>query len=493
MRKKSEKLKTPNPAQEDTEDDSAYTPKGIFSEDFPRLLRREGLFEIPIVTRSLVTEDKPPSSNSTRTEDSTNLTGYKLVSNAEYTTPRVEVSYETEQDLSTLKQFSFRGYKLTSQLLHLLSSCFPCYPQLQILSLWNVGLTSETLAELVRLISSLSALKRLVLDGNPISGGDFSGLLALERSPLEAISLRACALSADQCAALGTALRKNKTVNYLNLSNNNLDDSRGISIARGLRTNRTLHCLSLAGNSLTDVTAEFFAISVLQEFPLTHEEIMERRTLVFASLATESSHMRDQADSPTKLAINQGTPSPGPDRTSSVKLGRTTAQKGAVSSKNIPRDEKSAKATDKAKAKPLDSAKKRGGGSKMAKRAQEQVDSDKQDVFEYANPLMEKVSMRDKQVFIPGNMTLLSLNLSYNLLSVGGVSALTAAVSWQAGEHRNPYKPGLLRVCLRNNLLSGEEAVCSELIALLNKQNPLSGYKETAAETQQDEEGEGNK
>ena len=491
MRKKSEKLKTPNPAQEDTEDDSVYTPKGIFPEDFARLLRREGMYEIPIVTKPNVQEEKPPSSNSTRTEDSTSITSYKLVPNSEYTSPRVEVSYESEQDLSTLKHFSFRGYKLSSQLLQLLSSCFPFYPQLQTISLWSVGLTDATLAELARLSASLPALRRLVLDGNPVPDGDFSALLTQERSLVETLSLRACALSADQCSALGTALRKNKTVTFLNLSNNNLDDSRGVAISRGLRTNRTLHSLSLAGNALTDVTAEFFAKSILQEFPLTHEEIVERRTLVFASLTTDSAHTRDQADSPAKLGTNQGTPSPGPDRTSSVKLARATAQKGAVSSKNIPRDEKSAKITDKAKAKPLDSAKKRGGGSKMAKRAQEQVDTDKQDVFEYANPLLEKVSMREKQIFIPGNMTLLSLNLSYNMISIESVSALIAAVVWQAAEPKNPYKPGLLRVSLRSNLFSEEEAVCAELRALLSKQNPLSVAKETAGETQQDEEGEG--
>ena len=491
MRKKSEKLKTPNPAQEETEDDSAYTPKGIFSEDFTRLCRKEGMYEIPIVTRPNTQEEKPPSSNGTAEDrDSTCLTSYRLVPNGEYTSPRIEVSYESEQDLTTLKHFSFRGYKLSSQLLHLLSTCFPSYPQLQFISLWNVGLTHATLSELAKLAANLTALRRLVLDGNPVPSGDFSALLTQERSAVETLSLRACALSDEQCSALGAALRKNKTLTFLNLSNNNLDDSRGIAISSGLRTNRTLHSLSLAGNALTDATAEFFAKSILQEFPLTHEEIVERRTLVFASLTTESPHIREQVDSPAKLNTSQGTPSPVPDRTSSVKLTRATAQKGAVSSKNIPRDEKSAKTTDKVKAKPLDSAKKRGGGSKMAKRAQEQVDSDKQDVFEYANPLLEKVSMREKQIFIPGNMTLLSLNLSYNMISIDSVSSLLAAATWQAAEPKNPYKPGLLRVCLRNNLFSEDVAVCAELRALLSKQNPLSAPKESV-ETQREDEGEG--
>ena len=464
MPKKGEKVKNPNPAQDEAEDDSVFTPKGIFSEDFIRLCRKEGLYEIPIVLRHRLQEDKPGSSNGTNHD----VTAYKLVSNKEYTSPRIEVEYEDDLDLSTLKHFYFRRYKLSTQLLHILATCFPFCPQLHSISLWNVALSETTLSELARVTAGLSSLKRLILDGNPIPDGDFSALLSQEKSVVETLSLRGCGISSSQCTAIGNALRKNKSLTFFDLSNNHLDDDSGIAVVKGLRTNRTLHALSLAGNSLTDVTVEFLANSVLQEFPLTHEEIVERRTLVFSSLAADNPHRREVVDSPNKLGTNQGTPSPVPDET---RL-RASGIKTTVSSKNLPRDDKSAKNIEKPKSKHVDSARKRAG-SKMAKRPQEQTDSDKQEVFEYANPLLEKVSMREKQIFIPGNMTLLSLNLSYNLVSVRSLSSLLAAVVWQSKEPNNAYKPGLLKVSLKNNLFSEQEPVCIELHSLVAKQDPL--------------------
>ena len=463
MPKKGEKAKNPNPAQDDTEDYSVFTPKGIFTEDFTRLCRKEGVCEMLVVLRHRL-QDKPGSSNG----DNHDVTPYKLVSNRDYTSPRFEVEYEDDQDLSTLRHFYFRGYKLTDQLLHILSTCFPFCTQLHSISLWSVGLSEATLSELARVTASIPSLKRLVLDGNPIPDGDFSLLLSQEKSVVETLSLRGCGISSSQSTAIGYALRKNKSLTFFDLSNNYLDDDSGIAVVKGLRTNRTLHALFLTGNSLTDVMVEFLANSVLQEFPLTHEEIVERRTLVFSSLAAENPHRREMVDSPNKLGINQGTPSPVPDET---RL-RTSGTKTTASSKNLPREDKSAKNIEKPKSKHVDSARKRTG-SKIAKRPQELTDSDKQDVFEYANPLLEKVSMREKQIFIPGNMTLLSLNLSYNLISVRSLSSLLAAVVWQSKEPNNVYKPGLLKVSLKNNLFSEQEPVCIELHSMVAKQNPL--------------------
>ena len=493
MRKKGEKsIKTPIPIPDEHDDESASIPKGVFTEDFMRLCRKEGIYEIPVALRPQFLDEISQTNSGADEKESAPIASssyntFKLVPNTKYISPRLEVTYEDDQDLSTLKSLSFKGYLLTPQLLSHLSTCLPFCQLIQSLSLWNVGLTESTLSELAKLTASIPPLKQLLLNGNPVTGGDFSCLLLQERSGVETISLRGCALTLEQCSAIGTALRTNKTLTSLNLSNNSLDDSKAIAVVSGLRINRTLHCLSLVGNSVTDSTLHFMSKCLLSEFALTHEEIVERRKLVFASL--DSIQNRELIDSPTKLGVSQGaTPSPIQDKPSSVKLGRPSAHKAAASSKNIQRDEKSAKNIDKGRMKPVDSAKKRGGGSKMAKRAPEAAEADKSGAVEYANPLTEKVSMREKQIFIPGNMTLLSINLSYNLISLEGVSSLITAVNWQLSvEPRNPFKPGLLRVCLRNNRLSESDPLHTELQSLLSKQNPLSSVQE-ATDAQKDQD-----
>ncbi|XP_078064193.1 leucine-rich repeat-containing protein 71, partial [Mustelus asterias] len=125
----------------------------------------------------------------------------------------------------------------------------------------------------------------LILDGNPIPGHPYHQLLS-EDSQFQHLTLRNNQIDDAGAKLIGDALstikKHNKTVLSLNLSFNHITDIGATHIANGLRLNRTLLWLSLAYNQIGDKGATSLA-EVLAPIALTHEEIVERRILLFDS------------------------------------------------------------------------------------------------------------------------------------------------------------------------------------------------------------------
>ena len=86
---------------------------------------------------------------------------------------------------------------------------------------------------------------------------------------------------------IGDRQRANPRLLSLNLNGNRIGDAGACAIADALRMNRTLLSLGLAGNGIGDAGAKKLA-EVLSKFPLTHEEVVERRKL----MAGKESHER---------------------------------------------------------------------------------------------------------------------------------------------------------------------------------------------------------
>lgn len=108
------------------------------------------------------------------------------------------------------------------------------------------------------------------------------------------LSLRCCHLTDELLDPVGMALKGESTLQQLDLSNNKIGDLGAKMLAIALRSNRNLLSLSFAGNCITDIGAVYLSevmvtcsyvchylirFQILKEFPLNHEEIVQRRIL----------------------------------------------------------------------------------------------------------------------------------------------------------------------------------------------------------------------
>uniref|UniRef100_A0A3B4BFP2 Uncharacterized protein n=1 Tax=Periophthalmus magnuspinnatus TaxID=409849 RepID=A0A3B4BFP2_9GOBI len=120
------------------------------------------------------------------------------------------------------------------------------------------------------------------LDGNPLPRHSYHLLLSAE-SGISRLFLRNNRIGDEAARLIGSALSTAKTTNknllFLNLAFNCIGNAGAMYLAQGLRLNRALIYLSLADNRIGDSGAAALS-EVLGEFPLTHEEAVERRKLL---------------------------------------------------------------------------------------------------------------------------------------------------------------------------------------------------------------------
>merc|ERR1739842_8047 len=91
---------------------------------------------------------------------------------------------------------------------------------------------------------------------------------------------------------LGNALVENTALQILNLSSNRIDDQGAKNLAEGLKLNRNLISLNLGKNEIGDAGAKDITAS-LTTFPLTHEQVVERRMLKYSYYNDESDDSKD--------------------------------------------------------------------------------------------------------------------------------------------------------------------------------------------------------
>uniref|UniRef100_A0AAY4DCS7 Leucine rich repeat containing 71 n=1 Tax=Denticeps clupeoides TaxID=299321 RepID=A0AAY4DCS7_9TELE len=329
----------------------------------------------------------------------------------------VELETDDPRSVNLVKVF---GWTLGGMMVKVFNKILPSLDYLKSLHFWRVGLTEETLTSLKTTMSLCTNLRTVVMEGNPLQEQSFH-LFMSKDSTLAHLSLRHNHIGEEGARLIGSALSANRNLLSLNLGFNFIGDAGARHIAKGLRLNRSLLCLSLSNNGIGDAGAASLA-EVLGPFPLTHEEVVERRKLLISIVHPVS----DQTPGATAKKDEQ-----------------KVSKKGDIYPKYISVPCRWL----------LISA----------------VESQLAEVPEPVNPLLDPgVVHKDGKVIMPGNATLTSLNLSGNNLTEHSLLLFLSSLRSQ-GEG-----VGLLRLSLTRNrfLVSCEPFLMIEEIMALR--NPLS-------------------
>lgn len=448
MGKKVEKAlskdKNPSSATQLEEDNPNKTPEpykciGNFLTDFTELCKQNQMAVVP----GVVTRPKPPgpqgggnegkpdkrgdkkqSAPEPEPEPELNEAGepieappktYSTKDKFEYFKPCVQVELDNNDKWDTVAEIYIRGWKIDEPMMEIFHQCLPTLDKLHTINFWNVGLTEKTLQLLASFLPQCVNLKNVILDGNTVKEENWYELIG-EESLVQNLSLRYCqitdkgAISIGHC--LGSAKKANTKLVSLNLTGNSIGDPGAEAIAGGLRMNRTLLALTLTSNHIGDSGVAKIA-EALSRFPLSHEEVVERR----------------------KLISDRGSP----DRNKSVMESLSDISKTSVAAD-------AAKTLGKTKDKKKDK-------SKTNAQEAESCEAVNMDGHDQINPLLEVADYIEGQSWIAGNRTLISLNLTRNAISEVGLNSLLKAIQYQTTltlDNRS-MGSGLMRLLVNKN------------------------------------------
>uniref|UniRef100_A0A665WXS0 Si:ch211-81a5.5 n=1 Tax=Echeneis naucrates TaxID=173247 RepID=A0A665WXS0_ECHNA len=255
--KKQARDKTEKADVEDEKNADEYQCSGKVEVDFPGLCGLLDIKDIPAV----------------RTKQS-------IPAEYSWSKPCLQVELENEDSLSA-KCLKVSGWKVNEQIARVLQKMLPSLRQVQSLQFWQAGLSDRMVISLISTISLCSNLRVVTLEGNPLPESSYHHLLS-ENSILTHLSLRNNQIGDESARLLGAALSTSKSSNKnllsLNLAFNSIGDVGAAHIAQGLRLNCALRFLSLSNNRIGDSGAAHLS-TILGEFALTHEEVVERRKL----------------------------------------------------------------------------------------------------------------------------------------------------------------------------------------------------------------------
>ncbi|XP_033098087.1 leucine-rich repeat-containing protein 71-like isoform X25 [Anneissia japonica] len=508
--------------QEIADDDPNKTPEpytctGIFEADFTEFCRRNHLKdnEIPaVVIRPKPPGIQPPPDAKSKdskdskdaskdpTPDESPDTGsqedpppktYVTKEKYAYFRPVIQVEMENDEKPITVTEIYIRGWKIDLLMVGIFKQCWPTIEKLSVVNLWNVNLSEAVIKEFASFLPQCPNLKTLAIDGT-ICVEESWALLIGEESLLTSLSLRNNGITDKGAAMIGKALSTVKTCNKnlisLNLSGNKISDIGATSIAQGLRMNRALLSLSLANNNVSNEGAKRLA-EVLSRFPLTHEEVVERRKL----LSEKGSPDRGLVKSPPPS--RRGDNRPGSVRSSSH-MDKTDKKRDKSSKKKQDgkkgekekEDTRSIRSSADGK-KDKDDATKGGSkkddkwkkadtmtktkGKKTSSKDKRLPESDSPEMVEAINPLLEQVENMDNQLWIPGNRCMINLNLSRNNITEIGMKSLLLAVQYQItllNLTPSPALKGILRMSLNGNAVKKTDETFMKLQEVLLTRDP---------------------
>ncbi|XP_033098088.1 leucine-rich repeat-containing protein 71-like isoform X26 [Anneissia japonica] len=507
--------------QEIADDDPNKTPEpytctGIFEADFTEFCRRNHLKdnEIPaVVIRPKPPGIQPPPDAKSKdskdskdaskdpTPDESPDTGsqedpppktYVTKEKYAYFRPVIQVEMENDEKPITVTEIYIRGWKIDLLMVGIFKQCWPTIEKLSVVNLWNVNLSEAVIKEFASFLPQCPNLKTLAIDGT-ICVEESWALLIGEESLLTSLSLRNNGITDKGAAMIGKALSTVKTCNKnlisLNLSGNKISDIGATSIAQGLRMNRALLSLSLANNNVSNEGAKRLA-EVLSRFPLTHEEVVERRKL----LSEKGSPDRGLVKSPPPS--RRGDNRPGSVRSSShmdktdKKRDKSSKKKDGKKGEKEKEDTRSIRSSADGK-KDKDDATKGGSkkddkwkkadtmtktkGKKTSSKDKRLPESDSPEMVEAINPLLEQVENMDNQLWIPGNRCMINLNLSRNNITEIGMKSLLLAVQYQItllNLTPSPALKGILRMSLNGNAVKKTDETFMKLQEVLLTRDP---------------------
>ncbi|XP_053379171.1 leucine-rich repeat-containing protein 71-like isoform X6 [Mercenaria mercenaria] len=438
----------------------------------------------------------------------------------EYFKPSIQVEMDNQDKPDTVNEIFIRGWKVDTVMMDIFKQCWPTMEKLHSINLWNTGLNDDTLHTLSTILPQCPNIKNVTLDGNATEKEDWFELIT-EESPVQNLSLRHCGITNKGAKmigrCLGSAKRANTKLLTLNLSNNKIGEEGLEEIAQGLRLNRTLLSLSLASNEIRDKGVVKLS-EVLSRFPLTHEEVVERRKL----MSDRSSPDRNKSPPLSRRADSKDRPGSVRSSTHQDKGGKKNEKPSAKAKKDgkggkEEKEEKHEKTKgkkekeDKAGAKKAaaESQARRGVGAnvggrssgadmqngntsrraslaadakgkgnktkgkeKGGKPAQEQEPADSQD---FINPLLEGADYIDGRLWVAGNRVLINLNLSRNEIGETGLEALLKAMQYQTTlcMENKSSGTGLMRLLVGKNKVRSSHELLQKITDIMLPKDPF--------------------
>ncbi|XP_054601068.1 leucine-rich repeat-containing protein 71 isoform X1 [Nothobranchius furzeri] len=418
-----------------------YQCTGNVETDFPELCALLGVKNIPEVCTKSSTITRSEGVDAEDKQDSPH-----------WSVAQINVELENKNPLSA-KKITISGWKVNERIFRVLQKMLPSLSQIASLQLWHAGLTDQMVASLANTLPLCSSLRVVSLEGNVLQDQSFH-LLFTESCVLTQLHLRCNRIGDEGARLIGSALSTptsaNKNLVYLNLAFNWIGDAGAAHIAQGLRLNRTLLLLSLANNMIGDLGAAHLA-AILVDFPLTHEEIVERRKLTLQRIRARP--QSDSVQSPVKVVSemdHKDTSRKQKQKESSRKNEKTTGKKETANTKIADIE-----------------AEVGNPGKQLAKedpsRSLNEAESE-----ETEHLLLDKsVYSKDGQLFLPGHKLLTSLNLSGNRITEKSLPLFLNMLEMQEEKGRS-----LLRLRLQRNLFPEEHPTYLKIEEILALRSP---------------------
>ncbi|KAK5854914.1 hypothetical protein PBY51_005064 [Eleginops maclovinus] len=419
-----------------------YQCSGNVEVDFHWLCALLDMKDIPAVST------RQPTSPTTETEGGDTEESQLETNGAPcWSKPCLQVELDDEDPLSA-KYLKISGWKVDERIARVLHKMLPSLSKLLSLQFWQAGLTDRMVISLVNTISLCSNLRDVTLEGNHLPGQSYHLLLS-EDSVLTHLALRNNGIGDEGARLIGSALSTTRSANKnlvsLNLAFNAIGDAGATYIAQGLRLNRALLVLSLSNNQIGDSGAGHLA-AILGEFPLTHEEVVERRKMLLEKTQTSSVRVDwDQPADQLPLVASSGSLSTGKGENKGKKKEASKKEDNPSANKENPKSNKKSSDLKVSQGK----AAKQGGKEKQLSAQEEKSNTslnEQGELEEVENPLLDQsVQHRDGEITLPGNTNLSSLNLAGNRITEKSLPLFLKSLEKQ-GEGG-----GLLRLCLQRN------------------------------------------
>ncbi|XP_051949365.1 leucine-rich repeat-containing protein 71 [Xyrauchen texanus] len=448
-----------------------YQCSGNLELDFLELCNLMGVKEIPSVKLKQETQESPATEREA-IEEMQSQTSLESQITTWSSKPCLQIELENDEDNYSVNEVKMSGWKVDEVILQVLSKTLPSLSNLQCLHMWQIGLTDCTFTSLRNIVSLCTNLRKVVLDGNPLPEQNYH-LLIGEDSMLTDISLRNNRIGEEGARLIGSALSTlhsaNKSLQSLNLAFNSIGDAGAIDIAQGLRFNHSLLCLSLSYNHIGDRGAAHLA-EVLGPFALTHEEIVERRRLLFKG---------DQSVliQPSQVSLANSTYERPLSVRSNSSLDRpiNKGAKNTTKKKDSPKKEEKLVPGQAAKKEEVKVAKKdnkvhRGQAGKVGGKDKNLPMSEQEtvEVVETVNPLLDPGILHSGgEIIHPGNTCLISLNLSGNKLTEQSLKLFLSSLESQG-------EGGLLRLSLNKNTFPPDCDTFLKIQKIMYLKDPLN-------------------
>ncbi|XP_015229184.1 PREDICTED: leucine-rich repeat-containing protein 71 [Cyprinodon variegatus] len=421
-----------------------YQCTGNVEVDFPALCALLNIKEI------LAVRTKHPHSTTDKNEGGVQDDLPEMKTLNIWSKPCLNIELENEDPLSA-KRMWISGCKVSEQTYRAMQKMLPSMNHLQSLQFWQAGLTDPMVISLTNTTSLCSNLREVSLEGNPLPNLSFHHLLS-EDSKFTQVSLRNNRIGDEGARLIGSALSTIKSANknllWLNLAFNNIGDEGAAHIAK-----------------IGDLGAAHLA-EIIGEFSLTHEEV-ERRKLLF---------QRIQASAPRADLEQLSSSQLSPEHPASHKKSRkSTSQK---EQKSAMKDGKTAAVKEKPHKKASDKKEARsrsvtnGGREKLLPALEDKSVSNlsEAETMETGTPLLDpSVYHKDGKLFLPGNTTLESLNLSGNKITEKSLPLFLASL-----EKQQEVGGNLWRLCLQGNLFPTDSQCYTQIKEMVALKNPLA-------------------